>query len=481
MDLWSLIDQTAPALGGASGPMVDIDPASLAFDCGPTGQRALVLSESRRDVACLPRQAGKTTAAVLRAFVVAERPQSRLVTYVTKTKRNGKRLFWRPLLEVAEKLGYDVKACSSAGDLVFKVPHDDGTFCLIEILGAHDEDQIELMLGTQYDLVIVDEAAYIRPLVLETLLRRVLVPGLRARRGVLLLIGTPGAVKYGPFYDAWANPAWTKFRWTAWDNPSTPAGAIEEEIAELGLNPADAIYVTEYLGEWYDGPDSRRVWAYDPDRDSPDIELPTSADQAGGMWKFSWGVDLASSEHNDALVVWGWRTNDEQRRLYQVDEWEGPGTELIDELEAVLKAKKARWRPSCAVGDQGGHGAKKILRTLAPRLGVNFQDKPTDVEASIRLMNTDFRTGRLKVIRNGKLAQDMQMEVWDVSKTGKRVISGPRHSDVTSSGRYGYTAARAFRSVGDPPAPVDIIEERDRAIRAQIEAEAAARRKGRWR
>jgi hypothetical protein len=474
MDLWSLYDEpTSPTHPGA--PLL-LKPADYAFEV----QRPLVLSQSRRDVACLPRQVGKTTAAVLRAFEVAQQPAARLVTYVTKTKKNGKRLFWRPMLEYAEKLGYDVKKCANAGDLVFKVPHEDG-YCLIEILGAHDEDQIELLLGTQYDLVIVDEAAYIRPLLLETLLRRVLIPGLRARRGALLLIGTPGPIKFGPFYEAWANPAWTKFRWTAWENPHTPPGAIEEEIAELGLKPTDAIYVTEYLGEWYDGPDSRRVWDYNADRNDIDIELPVSAEKAGPLWKFSWGVDLASSTDNDALVVWGWRTNDEEKRLYEVDSWEGPGTELIDDLETVLKAKKVQWRPSCAIGDTGGHGAKKILRTLAPRLGIHFQDKPTDVEATVRLMNTDLRAGRMKIRRDGKLAQDMQMEVWDVNKAGKRIISGPSHSDLTSSARYGYTAARAFRSVGEPKLPTDPMEAREQVIRQQIAAEEAARKRSRWR
>jgi hypothetical protein len=477
MDLWSLLDGSGSAQPDVTRP----DPASLAFEA----QRALVLSESRRDVATLPRQAGKTTAAVLRAFHVARKSHTRLVTYVTKTKRNGKRLFWRPLLEQAERLGYDVQACANAGDLTFKVPHEDGTFCLIEILGAHDEDQIELLLGTQYDLVIVDEAAYIRPVLLATLLRRVLIPGLRARRGALLLIGTPSIKPPGPgispYYDAWADPAFTKFHWTAWQNPATPPGAIEEEIAELGLKPTDAIYVTEYLGEWYDGPDSRRVWEYQVGHNDPDIELPESAAKAGPLWKFSWGVDLASSTDNDALVVWGWRTNDDERRIYEVDSWQAPGTELIDDLEVVLRAKKLLWKPSAAVGDQGGHGAKKILRTLAPRIGVFFQDKPTDVDATIRLMNTDLRTARMKIRPGGDLAQDMQMEVWDLNKAGKRVIKGPRHSDLTAAARYGYAAARAFRAVGDPPPPKDIMEERERAIRAQLEAEAARRAKSRWR
>lgn len=451
-------------------------PAELAFPA----QRPLVLSTSKRDVACLPRQAGKTTAAVLRAFRVAQDPRSRLVTYVTKTRKNGKRLFWRPLLEVAEKLGYDVVGCANQSELTFKVQHADGSYCLIEILGAHDEEQIELLLGTQYDLAIIDEAAYIRPLLLEQLLRRVLLPGLRARQGSLLLIGTPGPVKFGPFYDAWSNAEWTKFRFTAWDNPYTPPGSIEQEIAELGLKPTDAIYFTEYLGEWYDGPDSRRVWDYDPGRNSPDCDLPTDAASAPG-WKFSWGVDLASAIDNDALVVWGWRPDDGERRLYEVDSWEGPGSQTVDELEAVLKRKKEQWRPSCAVGDSAAMG-RKVLNTLAPRLGIAWQEKPSDVEATVRLMNSDLRAGRLRVRRSGALAQDMQMEVWDVNeRTGKRTIGGPEHSDLTSSARYGYMAAYAFRAKAAPVVPEDPDMRRELEIRAYLAQQEAQKRQSRWR
>lgn len=476
------------------------DAAALAFSI----QRPLVTSAGRRDIALIPRQAGKTTSAILRAFKVALQPRSERVTYITKTRKNGKRLFWRPLLEHAAKLGLKVdKQHANHGDLTLKVDHDDGTYCLIEILGAHDQDQIELLRGTQYDLVIIDEAGFIRPSILELLLSEILVPGCRRRQGAILMIGTPGPVKFGPFFDASTSDKWQRFYWTAWDiiddliriDPEFPRDAIDKEIADLGLKPTDARYVTEYLGKFFDGPDERRVWDYDATRNSPEVVLPRSAHDKGfEHWRFSWGIDLASSTDNDALVVLGWNTRDPGRHIYEVDSWQAPGTELIDELETVLQAKKLQWRPSAAMGDDQGHGAKKILNTLSPRLGILFQQKAgSNVEATVRLMNTDLRLGRYQVrpvprsedaqkdvIRlqggPGALAEDMQMEVWEVTKTGKRVISGERHSDLTAAARYAYLAAYHFRSTAGPRVITDPQEAANAAVDAYVAKQSGSKR-----
>jgi hypothetical protein len=452
----------------------------LAADSAFPAQRPLVVSTSRRDVAILPRQSGKTTAAVLRALHVARQPSSRLVTYITKTRKNARRLFWRPLLEWAAKLEYDVELANHSA-LTLAVPHEDGSFCIIELMGAHDLDQVELLRGTQYDLVIVDETQIIRPNVLDEFLGAVIVPGLRARQGALLLMGTPGPVKFGPFFQAWVNPRWTRWKWTAWDNPTTPPGAIEEEIADLGLKPTDARYVTEYLGDWFDGFDDRKVWDYEPERNGPDIELPGDAQSAGGKWRFSWGIDLASSTDNDALVVLGWRTNDPEHRLYEVDSWQAPGSEDYEDLAETLKRKREQWQPSCAVGDQGGHGATKIVNTIRNRLGIPINTvKSTSVETTIRLMNNDLRKGRFRVRRGGALAQDMQMETWEVSRTGKREIGGDYHSDLTAAARYAYTAARAFRSEAEPELPKDPDERRELEIRKQLDVWDRQQKKGKW-
>jgi len=146
----------------------------------------------------------------------------------------------------------------------------------------------------------------------------------------------------------------------------------------------------------------------------------------------------------------------------------------------VLREKRRQWHPSCAVGDDGGHGARKVLNTLAPRLSLRFQPKPMSVEATVRAMNTDLRTGRLKLPRDSALAQDMQMEVWEVSKTGKRTIGGPRHSDLTSSARYAYAASTAFRNPEPKPVETDPRKLREAQIIAYLNGQQNKKRQSRW-
>lgn len=460
---------------------VRLTPLALAF----AQQKPLVSSTNQFDIAVLPRQAGKTTAAVLRAVYVAEQLHARLVTYITKTRRNAKRIFWRPLLEWASKAGHNVSKNANHSDLTLRIDHSDGSYCLIELMGAHDIDKILDLRGTQYDLVIIDEAGFIRTAVLEMLLSEVIRPGIRIRRGSILLIGTPGPLKLGPFYEAFVSGGWQSFRWTAYDNPATPLGSIEEEVKALGLKETDPRYIREYLAQWSDGRDDLMVWQYEPGRDDPDITLPSSANDNGfEAWRYSWGVDIASNKDNDALVVLGWDTKDDRRRLYQVDEWEGPGSEIVDDFEKVLQEKKERWKPSRLIGDISGHGAQKIVKTFAAKLRLKLDAKPTDVEGTVRLMNTDFRTERFKVLRGGKLGDDMRREFWRVVEKSdgsvKREIDKATHSDLTAAARYAYMAAKAHRSEADPVVPNDEEAKNERMIQEYLARVDAQKKKRRW-
>jgi hypothetical protein len=466
-----------------AGSILRFSPADLAF----VVQKPLVTSKAKKIIAVLPRQAGKTTSAVLFTFQIGQQEHTRNIVYFTKTRKNGKRLFWRPLLEYAKKLGLDVDGLANHGELTFKIPHDDGSYCLVEIMGAHDQEQVELLRGGTYDAVIGDEFQLIRASIAESLLTEILPACLRRRQGVLLLVGTPGPVRLGPFYERLEGSLkdqWEHHYWTAWDiiadlqriDPTFPADAIDKEIADLGLKPTDARYVTEYLGKYYDGYDERRVWEVDPARDACGITLPTSAhDPAFKTWRFSWGVDLASSQDSDALVVLGWDTTDPLKACYEVDSWEQPGTSTVDDLEKVLRQKRDQWRPLVSMGDDGGHGAKKIFNTLGPRLGIRFEHKgQLSVEATVRLINTDFRLGRCKVRRGGALADDLLMETWEVNeRTGKRTIGGDRHSDLTAAFRYAFAAAQHFRSQPLPEGPRN-NEEKAQQIWNDYDARRAA-------
>lgn len=422
-------------------------PKATARDRAFPAQLPMVASTGRYDVCVTSRQSGKTTGAALRALDVALTPGTQRVTYVTLTRGNAKRLFWGPLLQHAGELGVDVDQHANHSELTLKVPRPDGA-AVIELLGAHNDDDVEKFRGATYDLVIIDEAQSIRATVLDLLLKRVIGPGLWARKGAVLMIGTPGPVKYGPFYDFWVGDRWQHFHWTAFDNPHIPEGEIAANAEMLGLHPGHPTYKREVLGEW-EVDLSALVWEYDPVANAPDIALPESAEAAGKDWCFSWGLDLGFQDR-DALVVLGWNRRDSAQRIYEVDHWQENHKD-VDQLHAVLRSKRDRWKPSTITGDTGGHGAVKVLKTLESRLGTSIQPKPPSVDVSIGLVNDDMRTRRLRIRPGTPLAEDLRMEVWEVNlRTGKRTIGGDYHSDLTAAMRYAHHAAFAFHSKAKP-------------------------------
>jgi hypothetical protein len=411
-------------------------------------QLPMVASTGRYDVCVTSRQSGKTTGAALRALRVALSPGSQRVTYITLTRGNAKRLFWSVLLPLAAEMGVDVEKHANHSELTLHVPRPDGV-AVIELLGAHTDDDVEKFRGATYDLVIIDEAQSIRATVLELLMKRVLGAGLWARQGAVLMIGTPGPVKFGPFYDYWTGGRWQRFHWTAFQNPHIPEGEIAANAEMLGLSPDHPTYKREVLGQW-EVDLSALVWEYDPVLNAVDRELPESSVAAGKHWSFSWGIDLGFQDR-DALVVLGWDRRDGDRRLYVVDQWQENHKD-VDALWAILRQKRDLWRPSMIVGDTGGHGAVKVLKTLEGRLGMTILPKPPSVDVSVGLVNDDMRTRRLRIQPGTPLAEDLRMEIWEVNlRTGKRTIGGDYHSDLTAALRYAHSAAYAFRSKAPPP------------------------------
>ncbi len=458
MDLGALLEEYARRQQKASTP------AQLSFPA----QLPMVNSDGRYDVCVTSRQSGKTTGAALRALRVAMRPGTKRVTYITITRLNAKRLFWEPLLEQARKLGIDVDRHANHAELTLKVPRKDGT-AVVELMGAHNDDDVEKFRGATYDLVIIDEAQSIRATVLELLMKRVLGAGLWARRGSVLMIGTPGPVKFGPFYDYWQGGKWARFHWTAFDNPHIPEGEIAANAEMLGLSPEHPTYKREVLGQW-EVDLSALVWEYDPILNQVDIEVPESAEKAGPDWRFSWGIDLGFQDR-DALVVLGWKRNDPDRRIYVVDQWQ-QNHQDVDMLHALLRQKRDKWKPFRIVGDTGGHGAVKVLKTLEARLGTPILPKPPSVEVSVGLVNDDMRTRRLRIPHGTPLAEDLRLEVWEVNlRSGKRTIGGDYHSDLTPALRYAHSAAYAYLAKAPKPEPTEAEKRTQRIL-----AKAAARR-----
>jgi hypothetical protein len=414
-----------------------------------------VASTSRFNVGVCSRRAGKSRGAVRRAARVLMSKAGARVCYITLIRRNCRKYFHAPLIELLRAKGVSVSP--NEQDLTMVL--DNGSFA--QCFGCSDSSEVETVLGDQWDLAIIDEAQSFRNEVIEELVERALMPSLLDRRGALDLLGTPPpAGPTGYFYKVFSEGKFERHRWTLFENPWIPAEDLTELIDSRGITPKHAIYRREYLGEFVVDPDAL-VFEYLAGRnDIEDGFRPDPDDPATWKeWRCSMGVDLGFSDR-DAINVMAWKPEDEKHRLVEAWTWQKNHLD-IDELAEVFVAAVERWRPVRIVGDTGGHGAVKCIRSLESRLGhaVLIEAKPASVADSIALMNDDLRTGRMKWDPNGILVADAKLETWEPGRK-KVKVSSAFHSDALPAARYAHSCA--YHWTGKAPKKAETQDEIDR-------------------
>jgi hypothetical protein len=444
------------------------------------------------------RGSGKTTTGQEIHAVTAMRYPRCNTLYLADTITRAIEIAWQDFLEIAERAG------ARANSGTHHVQWPGVAFTLVT--GADNIQEFNRKRGPKrIALVHLDECQDWLKAILRYAITRVFIPrlsDLEASHGYksrLICSGTGGDDDEDSIWRQIAEGELQDFEViknvTQWDNPhiADPDGEFEVacRVAKAECQRLETPVPSEHEGRPRhvdtDDPALRREWFAEFNSAGslvvwrlpqfPAIDLPTSHKLG---WRFAWGIDLASTTDNDALVVLGWRDDDGDRRVYVVDEWQAPGTEDYEDMRAVLERKMAQWRPSCAVGDTGGHGATKLLNTFRNRLGVPiYTPKPTDVEGTVRLMNNDLSAGRLRVPAGG-LRDDMKQERWKVSPSGVRSLQGGHHSDLTAALRYAWAAQYAFRAEA-PPKPKDDREAREWELQKLVDDMAKRRGRGKWR
>jgi len=436
-------------------------PTITAEDCTRNGvlhvgQWEYVDGEFRFNIGVCSRRSGKSEGAVRKGAKKAMGTPGARVAYITLIRRNCKKYFFWPILELFAQHG--VGCDPNESDLIIKL--HNGSF--VQAFSVSEMSDIETVLGDKWDLVIIDEAQSFRDDVIRELIERALLPQLADRRGALDLLGTPPpAGEVGYFYDTWAKGKFKRYRWTLFQNPWIESSQIQELIDAVGLTPEHAIYKREYLGEFAVDPNSL-VFEYQAGRN--DMEsLPFSVEKIQendrATWRFSMGLDLGFQDR-DAISVVGWRTDDPEHMLYECYSFQRNHQDVDKLAEEFTKAYRL-WRPIKVIGDNGGHGATKVLKTLEARLGgIEIDSKPTSVADSIGLMNDELRTGRLKVDPKGIIANDFKLTTWKSGKRGVE-ISDAYHSDILAALRYAIHGAQHFRAKAPKP-PETLTQQRYR-------------------
>lgn len=174
-------------------------------------------------VVCCGRQWGKTTLAVQEIIACAYSKKDRRIAYFATTFDQARNIAWRLLKESTRSIWAKPP---NESRLELSVKTQDKGVSEISLRGF---ENIETARGQQFDLLVIDEVAFMRNW--KYAWEAILEPTLAFRHGKALFISTPQGFNF--FYDMFQrgqveDSYWKSWRFTSYDNPFLPIDRIEQ-------------------------------------------------------------------------------------------------------------------------------------------------------------------------------------------------------------------------------------------------------------
>lgn len=423
---------------------VKFDILSFLFD----KQLAFVQDPAPFKVAVCSRRAGKTIACAAHLIHTALYNPDTLNLYITLSATNARRLVWREIKKIVKQ--YHLVDPKKINESTMTVEFPNKSWLVVS--GAHDTAAIENYRGLPIKLCYIDECQSF-PEFIRELIDDIISPALIDYAGSLCLIGTPGPIPTGYFYDcAVTSESWSKHSWTFFDNPyitqksgKTHQQLLDRELKRRGVQVNDPSIQREWFGKWVLDSDALLI-QYNPTINHFDL-LPPANDYAYIM-----GVDIGYKDA-DAICILGW------------SETAGPTTWLVEEcitakqglteLVQQIQDLQKKYQVSKIVMDTGGLGlkiAEEMIRRY--QIPIEAADKKRKME-NVALLNDCLRTGRLMAKKESRFAQDAYLvEIdRDKSKPDRIVVSDRYHSDIIDSVLYAFKCSPAYSWTPPPEAP----------------------------
>lgn len=418
------------------------------------------------------RGAGKTTAGLMRLLRRSISTVDANCLFIAATREAAKRLVWRDLRRLLEKL--HLRAKFSEATLTVELRNG----ARIMLFGADDRKDVNKLRGLTYHEVVVDETASISDSILAELLDDVIGPRMI---GALALIGTPGKVLAGMFFDVtrpgsdqhrpWKDRdlaeyaewiGWSSHAWTVRDGAAHGiaemqiflAKALEKKL-QKGWSDTNPHWLREYEGQWV-GDDSTLVYAFQPYKDGRDWNVWDPERDRNGFailpeaftdWGFGIGVDVGFKDAM-AIEVYAFAYSDPSRTLYHVFEvyrqrlYAKAIAQLLigdaldhDAYGGIIGA--IGW-PVAMVGDFAGSGGA-LLTELSEVYGISITaaDKPYKYKGnSIELTNSMLHEGQIKLLKDSGVATEMSTLQWVVDQYGKRTENKAQNNHGSDATLY---------------------------------------------
>lgn len=375
-------------------------------------------------------RAGKTVACAADLIRTALGRKGVACLYITLSRINAKRIIWPELCSINTSFALGGKVNESELSIKFQ----NGS--VIYVSGAKDKREIEKFRGLALALCYIDECqsfrGYIRELVEEVIAKR-----LFDYAGKLRLIGTPGPVPVGYFYECSKSKEWSHHAWTMFDNPWLPkkSGNTHEEILQRelkrkGVERTDPSIQRECFGIWAFDPNAL-VFRYNEALNHYE-QLPKSS-----TWNHIIGVDLGYDDA-DAIAVLAYSPDYPDCYLVYEDVTHKQG---IDGLSAKINELIKTYSPDRIVMDTGGLG-KKIAESIQQRYSIPIlaAEKSRKFEY-IELLNDSMRTKRFYASKRSRFAADCFLVEWDRDVVEKYKIKDTYHSDICDAVLYAFREA----------------------------------------
>lgn len=402
-------------------------------------QLAFIKDPARFKTGVCSRRAGKTVGCAADLIDTAMQ-QPGDVLYMTLNRRSAKRIIWRQLLDINDT--YNLGGNPDKTELTLTLPNKN----VIHVSGAKDEGEIEKYRGMALRKAYIDEAQSFRPYIKE-LIEDVIEPCLTDYYGSLILIGTPGPIPAGFFFETTHADSWSHHHWTMQDNPhiklksgKEPLEIIQELATRRGLSMNSPGILREYFGQWIKDVDSL-VYQFNPALNINRALLPTDL-------RYVFGIDIGYRDA-DAIAVLGYSPS--ARAVYLVHEYVRTKQDITSLVEEIKKLQKL-YDPVKMVMDAGALG-KKIQEEIRLRHSLHTEAAEKVRKAEfITLLNDDLRTGKLKTMPGSRFEEDSYLLQWDLTSETALRISSTYHSDIADAVLYAWRECRHFYEADIKPA-----------------------------
>ncbi len=395
-------------------------------------QIEFIRDPSQYKTAVCSRRAGKTVSCAADLIDTCLSYNGVNCAYITITRGTAKRIIWKDLMSIIDT--YDLKVKIDKAELTITFANGSTLY----IGGADDEGEIEKYRGMHFKKVYIDEVQSFRSYI-EELVDSIIIPTLTDYNGSLILIGTPGPVPAGYFYNTLQNQDWSHHHWTVYDNPFITAKSgkpVAEIIARAnkarGIDENHPTHLRENLGLWVKD-ESALVFAFNPERNYYS-NLPP------GEMTYIMGIDIG---YNDADAIAMLAYNYTDKNVYLVEEYVKP-KQNISQLVAEIRYFQDKYKPVRLVMDAGALG-KKIQEEIRQRHGIHIEaaEKHRKLEF-IELMNDDLRTAKLKVHTGSLFGEDVFKVQWDRSNPQRPKISDVFHTDIGDALLYAWRECKHY-------------------------------------